>query len=106
MKTNWRVDGDENNQEIDNVGQFGRFCKDYDFLMMISTVKIERFEPFGKGFCSQHPFARSACANHGHDGLRSKQEPMPDQSVGIFLCKNCGVIMQIPPSVSQARGLF
>ena len=24
---------------------------------MITCVKVEKFEPFGKAFCSQHPFA-------------------------------------------------
>ena len=24
---------------------------------MITSVEVEKFEPFGKAFCSQHPFA-------------------------------------------------
>ena len=27
--------------------------------MMITCVKVEKFEPFGKAFCSQHPFANA-----------------------------------------------
>ena len=27
--------------------------------MMTTSVKMERFEPFGKSFCLQHPFAGS-----------------------------------------------
>ena len=27
--------------------------------MMTSSLKVERFEPFGKSFCRQHPFAGS-----------------------------------------------
>ena len=40
-------------------------------MMIISSAKVENFEPFGKAFCSQHPFAASPCETQ--DGSRSKQ---------------------------------
>lgn len=42
-----------------------------DDMMIISSAKVENFEPFGKAFCSQHPFAASPC--EPQDGSRSKQ---------------------------------
>lgn len=42
-----------------------------DDMMIISSAKVENFEPFGKAFCSQHPFAASPCETQ--DGSRSKQ---------------------------------
>ena len=30
-------------------------------MMIISSAKVENFEPFGKAFCSQHPFAAIPC---------------------------------------------
>ena len=47
--------------------------------MMISSVKVERFEPFGKTFCSQHPFAATTCESQ--DDSRSKEDVMADESV-------------------------
>lgn len=40
-------------------------------MMIISSAKVENFEPFGKAFCSQHPFAASPCETQ--DGSCSKQ---------------------------------
>ena len=41
-------------------------------MMIISSAKVENFEPFGKAFCSQHPFAAIPCETQ--DGSRSTNE--------------------------------
>ncbi|CAH3188191.1 unnamed protein product, partial [Porites evermanni] len=40
-------------------------------MMIISSAKVENFEPFGKAFCSQHPLAASPCETQ--DGSLPKQ---------------------------------
>ena len=57
-----------------------------DDMMIISSAKVENFEPFGKAFCSQHPFAASPCETQ--DGSRSKQgAESTNKTVSlIFLC--------------------
>ena len=47
--------------------------------MMTSSLKVESFEPFGKGFCSQHPFA----ARESQDDSSSKQDCKSDDSVRL-----------------------
>lgn len=46
--------------------------------MMISSIKVERFEPFGKAFCLQHPFAGSTCESL--QDSRSKQDTKSPKS--------------------------
>ncbi|XP_027050305.1 anaphase-promoting complex subunit 1-like [Pocillopora damicornis] len=43
--------------------------------MMISSVKVEKFEPFGKAFCSRHPFAALPKTSNKRSILESEIEP-------------------------------
>lgn len=42
---------------------------------MISSVKVEKFEPFGKAFCSRHPFASLPKTSNKRSILESEIEP-------------------------------
>lgn len=44
--------------------------------MMISSVKVEKFEPFGKAFCSRHPFASLPKTSNKRSILESEIEPV------------------------------
>lgn len=56
-----------------------------DDMMIISSAKVENFEPFGKAFCSQHPFAASPCETQ--DGSRSKQgAESTNKTVSLIFC--------------------
>ena len=50
-------------------------------VRMISSVKVERFEPFGKAFCSQHPFAGRACESQDGSRSRSKRDTKSNELV-------------------------
>lgn len=41
---------------------------------MISSLKVEKFEPFGKAFCSQHPFASPGNLGDSRSNQESKNE--------------------------------
>ena len=41
---------------------------------MISSVKVEKFEPFGKAFCSQHPFAGPGSLGDSRSNQESKND--------------------------------
>ena len=50
--------------------------KDKEVLMMISSVKVEKFEPFGKAFCSRHPFAALPKTSNKRSILESEIKPV------------------------------
>lgn len=41
---------------------------------MITCVKVEKFEPFGKVFCSQHPFANAQSQPDSPSNQEDKNE--------------------------------
>lgn len=41
---------------------------------MITSVEVEKFEPFGKAFCSQHPFANAQSQANSPSNQENKNE--------------------------------
>ena len=41
---------------------------------MITSVEVEKFEPFGKAFCSQHPFANAQSQADSPSNQEDKNE--------------------------------